>query len=76
MKGRGNFKCDCPHPFKGRRCEKGLKKILFFHVVVGLQTSHICTIYNKQNMNSNYHVLSSQVQNIVRKEYVGVVNVC
>ncbi|KAE8280411.1 Hyaluronan-binding protein 2 [Larimichthys crocea] len=25
VKGRGNFKCDCPHPFKGRRCEKGPK---------------------------------------------------
>ncbi|XP_018535715.1 hyaluronan-binding protein 2 [Lates calcarifer] len=24
-KGKNNFKCDCPRPFKGRKCEKGPK---------------------------------------------------
>lgn len=26
VKGNGNYKCDCPRPFKGRRCEKGPKR--------------------------------------------------
>ncbi|XP_070834163.1 hyaluronan-binding protein 2-like [Chaetodon trifascialis] len=26
LKGKRKFKCDCPRPFKGRRCEKGPKR--------------------------------------------------
>ncbi|XP_076599484.1 factor VII-activating protease [Chaetodon auriga] len=26
LKGKKKFKCDCPRPFKGRRCEKGPKR--------------------------------------------------
>lgn len=45
LKGKRKFKCDCPKPFKGRKCEKGLIKNPFSHAVVGLQTGYIYSMH-------------------------------
>lgn len=80
-KGKRKFKCDCPRPFKGDRCEKGLKTFPFLWPVVGLQTGHTqCTMENKQkgiNTKTNFFiVLLSQLKKFVREAYADGVNVC
>lgn len=39
QKGNRNYKCDCPRPFKGRRCEKGMNNI-----IKNFLSGFICTL--------------------------------
>lgn len=70
QRGRKQFKCDCPRPYRGKRCERGLEKKSHFP----MKTGHIYTIYNQYKL--IHAIVLSQVQMFVGKVGVAAVNVC
>lgn len=72
-KGKKKFKCDCPKPYKGKRCEKGLNAHVFFpNIVVMLQTGNTCMMHN---LKKKVHIIH-QVKEFVKEVDVGVASAC
>lgn len=72
-KGRGKFKCDCPRPFRGRKCEKGLHENPYEQIIT---VEHFIYLFCMISVCSMCLLKSSQDGKFAGRVCADEVNVC